>query len=146
MQNIHYQSLSRRLQKYVEFTARAAYDNPGIAGAKIACLLLQKNKPISLGFNSVKTHTLQAQYGKNYQAIHMHAEIDTIRRALNHLSADEISGCTMIIIRCKKNREWGMAKPCTGGVHGSGCQAAIESFGIGKVYYSTDDTGYLGIL
>jgi pyrimidine deaminase RibD-like protein len=143
----HYKELPVRLQKYIEFTANAAFDHDGIAGAKMACLILLKNRPITIGFNQIKTHTLQAKYGKNSKAICMHAEIDSIRKALNHISPDDLSKVTMIIMRSKKNGDWGMARPCINKYGtGAGCQAAIAAFGIPTVIYSTDDTNYVEYL
>lgn len=146
MSKINYKTLAGRTQRYIEFTANAAYDNEGAANAKVASLLLLKNRPIAIGYNSLKTHTLQSKYGKNAKAICLHAEIDVIRKSLNHINVDDLSRCTMIIMRAKKNGDWGLAKPCCHSNGTLGCHSALNAFGIKNVIYSTNENGYVEYL
>lgn len=141
MENIHISEFPAKMQRCIDLTANAAYDNGSLAGAKIAAMVLLKNKPICIGFNSRKTHTLQKKYGKNEHAICIHAEIDAIRKACFHVDQEDFGKLTMVVIRSKKNKDWGLAKPCSH--EGAGCQAALAAFGIKNVYYSTDETGIL---
>lgn len=140
-EHIHISEFSNKMQRYIELTANASYDHIGAASAKIAALVLYKNRPICIGYNSHTTHPLQKKYGKNEHAICVHAEIDAIQKACFHIDREDFNKLTMIVMRSKKNKEWGLAKPCLH--HGSGCQAALKAFNIKNVYYSTDETGYL---
>lgn len=141
----HYTELHPKLQKFVEFTFNSAFTSEGISNQKIAAMILYKNRPISIGFNSAKTHPLQAKFGKNEHAIHVHAEIDAIRKASNFLSESEFAKSTMIVVRATKRRNWGLARPCLH-VNKQGCQSAINEYGIKKVIYSTSVNGMVSIL
>lgn len=141
----HYTELHPKLHKFVEFTFNSAYTTEGIANQKIAAMILYKNRPISIGFNSSKTHPLQARFAKNENAIHIHAEIDAIRKASNFLTKAEFTKSTMIVMRAMKTKNWGLARPC---IHPNkqGCQSAIQEYGIRKVIYSTSQKGMVQIL
>lgn len=132
-------------RKYIKLLENEAFMNEGIANAKIAAGIVFKGRLISIGYNSKKTHPLQAKFGKNENAIFVHAEIDAIRKAVNILSSDQLKKCTMIVVRVKKDGSWGLARPC---VHknGQGCQNAIYTFGIKEVVYSTGENGKVAYL
>lgn len=106
-------------------------------------LSIKGSKPY-IGFNSRKTHPLQAKYGKNEHCVHLHAEIDAIRQALRDYHTDDLSGATLYIARAKHKSStcsdwvWGMAEPC------DGCKSAIMAFGIKNVYFTTDIDGEIG--
>lgn len=110
-----------------------------VAQARIASCLVYKNDIISIGINKNKTHPMQKRYGKNSKAIYLHSEIDTIINALRDYDPEVLIKSKLYILRVKRPESsskafiWGLAKPC------SGCQHAIEQFGIKSVYYSTDE-------
>ena len=114
-----------------------ATDLPLIARARIAAVIVKRNKVIAYGFNQYKSHTLQARYARNSKSIDLHAEIDAIKNALKKISVEELKSCDIYIARAKKipNESKyisGLVKPCTG------CQAAIEAFGLRNVYYTDE--------
>jgi tRNA(Arg) A34 adenosine deaminase TadA len=106
---------------------------------RMAAAIVRNNKIISVGLNSKKSHPLQAKYGKNPQAVFLHAEIDAIKNALREIDIDDFAKCDLYICRVKKAKPFakhyisGLAKPC------AGCQRAIAAFGIKRVIYTTDD-------
>lgn len=116
----------------------AANPNPQ---EKLAAAIVYRNRIISVGMNSMKSHPLQAKYAKNKEAIYLHAEIAAIKNSLRELNVDDLSKCDIYISRVKKEKPfsnkyvWGLAAPC------SGCRRAIAEFGLRKVVYTTNETG-----
>lgn len=109
-----------------------ARDNPGMSNAHLAAALVdRKGKIISYGFNSSKTHPLQAKFSKNEHAIHLHAEVDAIRNALK--MGLDIEGTTMLVARALKDGTPALAKPC------EGCQRALVHFGVADVVWTVAD-------
>lgn len=112
-----------------------------VSRQRLAACLVYKNEIISIGTNKYKTHPIAKQFSKNDCAIYLHAEIDCIKNALRVVDVDFLSKCTMYVLRVKhpdhdaKKFVRGLAKPC------SGCEMGIETFGIKKVYFTTED-GY----
>lgn len=131
--------ITKRDRNYANMCFTAARDLDRTGGARIVALLVCKNL-LAWGQNSSKTHPLQAQYGKNDEAIHLHAEIDAIRSMLRLMDPEELSRCTLYIARAKwdsgdlkkKRMVFGEARPC------AGCQSAIKAFRIKRVVYTTD--------
>ena len=113
-----------------------------VRGSRMAAVLVdRKGRVISEGQNKKKSHPFQGRFGKNKDAIFLHAETECI---LNYLKSkkdvDKLPKLTMYVARAKrtadgKSIEPGMAKPC------EGCQRALATFGITKVYYTTEE-GY----
>lgn len=132
--------LNRREKRIMDFLRRQAIDVEPVKSSRMAAAIVYKNNVISIGHNSRRTHPFQAKYGKNPMAICMHAEINAIKNALNHLEVDDFKKTTIMIYRVKKQNglrkaAWvdGMAKPC------EGCARAIMEFGIKKIVYSTEE-------
>ena len=144
-ETVDYTNFSKRMQKYIDFCFNEAYLHDGAAKSKIASLLVFRNKPIAIGYNSMKTHPMQAKFGKNPDAICIHAEIDCIRKASFLLKSEDFKKATMIVMRAKRDGSWGLARPCIS-KNGQGCQMAISVYQIGTVIYSTDYTGKVSYL
>lgn len=131
--------LSKKHQRFIAFTESAAHDADRVFRVRIAALIVYKNYPLVIGYNTFKSHPLQKQYGKHDEAIYLHAEIDAIRKALNLISAAELTQCSLYIIRVTANYgSKANAKPCVGS-HGGGCDMAIRAFGFKETIYSIDD-------
>lgn len=112
---------------------RVAEDLSPVKSARIAAAIVYRGEIISIGYNSLKSDPFQARYSKNEHAIYLHAEISAIKKALKVLPADKLKKCELHIVRRKlQNGVFveGTAKPCVG------CQRAIETYGINKVYYT----------
>lgn len=109
---------------------------------KFAAAIVLRNRIVSVGMNSMKSHPLQAKYRKNPHAIFLHSEIAAIKNALRELEVDDLSKCDLYITRVKrpnaftKKFVWGLAKPCPG------CERAIAEFGIRRVIYTCDNGDY----
>lgn len=132
-----------RDNKIMQFVRRLAIDNPGVRERfKLSAALVIKRDIISIGNNMMRSHPVQKQFGKNNQAIYLHAEINAICNALNHVDKEALRKATLYVYRVKKdaNRHhdiWvdGVACPC------EGCTGAIHAFGINRVVHSTDIDG-----
>lgn len=121
----------------VNTLALVAEANDDYPRARLAAAIVKNNKIISIGRNRNKTDPLQAKFGKNSDAIFLHAEVHAIKNALRHVSVDDLKHTDLYICRVKKARkqtdpyEWAMSKPC------EGCSRAIAEFGIRRVIYTT---------
>lgn len=92
------------------------------------------NRLVSVGMNQRKTHPLQAKFGKNSDAIFLHAEISAIVNALKVVSPDELQNATLYVAKYSPSGKT-MSKPC------KGCQRAIGYFGFKDVHWTEDLTG-----
>lgn len=108
----------------------------------MAASLVYKNDVVSFGMNSLKTHPIQAKYGRTEKAIHLHAEIDCIKNASRILAPEEFEKATLYVARMKfaephkRRMIQGLACPC------EGCKNAVVAFGIRRVIYTLDQEGY----
>lgn len=103
----------------------------------IGCVAVYGNKIIASGFNSNRTHPLQArlnQFRSNQISNHtIHAEIS----CLSHIWRSNLqwNKVKLYIYRERLDGRKGMSRPCPA------CMAAIKQLGIREVFYSTND-GY----
>lgn len=111
---------------------KVAEANPIVDLPRMAAILSYKGEVMSIGLNKRKTHPLQKKYSKNAHSLWLHAEIDCIRNALRSYSRAEISNFTLHVARLRKDSLPAKAKPCTG------CQRALEDYGITKVIWTDD--------
>lgn len=114
---------------------KSAIAHPAVANAKIVSCIIFKNNIISFGFNSLKTHPFQQRFSKNKDCIHLHAEIDAIKNALRYFDQDNLSKCSLYVLRVRKEDRdksfcTGISKPCIG------CMRAILTFNIKNVFYT----------
>jgi len=118
---------------------RLAINADPVAGAKVASAISYKNMILAVSSNRRKSHPFQARFGKNEQAIFLHAETGAIKLALNHIDKTQFPRTTLYVQRVKKLNSgsvvWqnGIACPC------QGCMMAIEEFDIGRIVYSTNN-------
>lgn len=128
--------------KIMNMLSKVAIAVEPVAQARIAAALVYKNDIIAVGINKKKTHPFQKKFGKNDNAIYLHAEIDAIKNAMYNVNTKLLEGAILYVCRVKfsdhtkKSVLLGMAKPCCG------CSRAIATFGIKKVYYTLDNEGY----
>ena len=120
--------------KHIQTLIEMAIANPGAGGAKIASAIIKRNRVLAFGINRYKTHPMQARFSAKSQAIHLHAEIDAIQRALREYEIDDLIGATMLIVRVFKNEELALAKPCL-----NSCVPALKTFNFRQAVYSTSD-------
>lgn len=136
---VHITELTNRDRRMLQVLRIMAQDVTPVRGAKLASAIMHKGQVVSFGINQIRSHPLQARFGKNADAIFLHAEIDSIRNALYNNTADFLTRTTMFVYRVKRREgmrhaAWcqGNASPC------EGCARAIATFGIRRVIASTD--------
>lgn len=112
---------------------KVAEANPIEALPRMSAILVDaRGKVVSVGMNRRKSHPMQKQYGITSHSIWLHAEIDCLKRVIRTHSPEEIADMTMYIARVSKRGFPMLAKPC------SGCQRALEDFGIKQVNWTED--------
>jgi tRNA(Arg) A34 adenosine deaminase TadA len=100
---------------------------------KLAAGVVFKNRLVAVGVNSYKSHPLMSKFGKNPEAIYLHAEVDAIKNALRVLSLQELEKSDILVVRVKRDGhdyKTCLAKPC------EGCARAIEAFNLRNLYYT----------
>lgn len=104
-----------------------ALANPVKGLPRMAAVIADGKRVVSIGLNSRKTHPLAARYGRNPEALCIHAEIAAIASA-----RESVDGMTMYIARVRKDGHPALAKPCIG------CAMALAAFGISDVHFTVD--------
>ena len=122
--------------------AMMARDIDPVASSRIFASVYYKNKPISYGYNHMKSHPFQAQWAKNDEAIYWHAETHAVYNALRVCDEDDLKKMTIYISRSRrpedgslKNWIWGNSHPC------EGCMSCLTKYGIKQVVYTLDNIG-----
>lgn len=115
----------------------------GTGHYKLCAMLKIKGYHPFIGFNKMKSHPLQKKFGKSPLSIFLHAEIDVIKNAIRETK--DVEGGILYIARVKrtpdhKHWQWGLSSPCRG------CLMALDSFGISKVFYTTNQNNVYGVL
>lgn len=128
--------------RHINALKTVAVDVEPAGRARLAAAIVYKGKIVSIGFNQLKTHPFAAKYGKNADAIYLHAEHDAINKAKRRLNEVELKKSTLVIVRVKAENDgkitFGIAKPC------AGCAQCISDHKIGTVVYTeTTDHGDL---
>lgn len=131
--------LADKHSKYINILSKIASDLSPVKSARLAACVVLQNDIISFGVNEMKSHPFQARYGKNSDAVYLHAETSAIKNALKYISINELKRCSLYICRVKYTDAskiklmFGTAKPCPG------CFRCINTFEISKVYYTLDN-------
>lgn len=89
----------------------------------VSAVIIKKNKIVSVGFNSLKTHP------KMNSEKTLHAEVSAVLRA----KRQDIAGATVFVLRSTRSGKVGMAKPC------EICDRILRISGIKNVYYTTSN-------
>ena len=87
---------------------------------KMGCVLVKKNKVISVGWNQLKTHPRSGSYGH-----YLHAEI----HCLLGVSSEDSAGGTIYVARVGHDRSPRLSRPCPS------CLLALVQSGIRCVCY-----------
>lgn len=87
-------------------------------------MIFKKNKILSIGQNSFKTHPIARKYG--HRGFCTHAEASASLR----YGVDDCHGLDMAVLRINRLNRLTISKPCVN------CQYLIDSIGIKNVYYT----------
>ena len=91
----------------------------------IGSVVVKKNKVISVGYNSLKTHTQSPHAFKS-----THSEF----KACWGVDPIDLKGASIYIYRQRRNGSLALARPC------SSCYSFLKSVGIKYIYYTDYDT------
>lgn len=127
---------SSRDKRLIEKAAEFCDEADSTAGShRLAAILTdKKGNIISKGFNSLKSHPIQAEYAEKVnksEAIYLHAEISALVKCRKDPH-------TIYITRLLKNGQKSMAKPCPI------CQLALKEAGVQRIVY-TDFDGSISV-
>jgi len=127
--------------------ATLARDIDPVASSRIFAAIYYKNKPISYGWNHMKSHPFQAQYSKNDESIYWHAETHAIYNALRVCDENDLKKMTLYVARTRHPENgntdhwiWGNSKPCVG------CMECIHKYRIKKIIYTQDEIKSYGVI
>jgi hypothetical protein len=110
--------------------------SPEVRNYRICASVVYRHRDVvSLGFPRKKTHPIQAKFGKNKEAIYIHAEVEALLRAMRvtKLNAKDYS---IYIARVKRPGAFstdfieGDARPC------KGCGSFIHFCGLSQVIHT----------
>ena len=137
--------LSKKISRYFNIAKKVSQDSDHPI-FNIGCIVLYKNKIVSSGYSSIKSHPLQKEYNSFRQFdpsvdfndyIHkhyLHAEVMAINNATRFIKDDEWPHVKLIIYRTTKdNDKQGMCRPC------KACMEMINNKGIRNIYYTTPE-------
>jgi tRNA(Arg) A34 adenosine deaminase TadA len=98
---------------------------------RLGAVIFKRNRIIGRGYNSSKSHPLQAKY--NRLSIRLHAEIAAIVDGLRE-NPNEMAGASIAVARVRREGSLGCSLPCPS------CLGAIRSVGIRRIVcYGADD-------
>ena len=118
----------------LKYLTKLAMNNEGVKGKwKLAAGVVLKNNLLATGVNSYKTHPMMLKYGKNSEAIFIHAEIEALKNALRLVEPVILTKCDLYVVRVRRDGSYGCARPCVG------CGRAISEFGLRNVYWTEND-------
>lgn len=131
---MEYRLSMNRINHYLDMAHNACFysDNQK---TRLGCVVIYKNKVISVGWNMNKTNPLQQElnlyrgFDSTVAYNSLHAEVHALLKCKN-LDIDW-RRVNLFVYRIKKDGTRGIAKPC------EACEALIRSMGIREVYYST---------
>lgn len=110
-------------------TAVKSANDAALSQFKHGCIIFNKKKVISTGFNKPRFIPRLAAY--HYPGLSLHAEADAILKARR----EDLKRSTLLVIRLGRSKLCN-SKPC------EHCMSLIDAVGIKHVYYSDRD-GYI---
>ena len=106
----------------------------------IGCVAIYHGNIIGIGCNTNKTHPMHKYYNKFRECkeddnVHFSHKLHAEMNCLNQFKNLDInfSKVKLYIYRTRKDRPYGMARPCPS------CMAAILDLGIKEIYYTSAD-------
>lgn len=126
--------------KIIQVLSKVAEDIIPVSNARISSAIVYKGEIISIGCNKKKSDPMQYKFSRNCDKIFLHAEIDSIKKALRYITIDQLTKSSIYVCRMRwentsrKRMVFGLAKPCIF------CMRAIVNFDIKKIYYTTNES------
>lgn len=117
------QQLPKRYQRFASIALQLADTIDRNVTHQLCALVVKKNRVLSIGYNSSKTHPIM---DTRMQMIH--AECDAILRCPEAV----VDGAEVIVARIKPSGKPGLARPC------EVCEKILKRFGVRRVFYTTN--------
>jgi|688.fasta_scaffold431021_4 hypothetical protein len=121
-------------KKIIEISLALSGKHPGNQRCKHFTFIYEKNKLLSIGINSSKTHPLNLKYNyinkqkdKISEIVGTHSEVSAVKKIGYGYCFD---GLTLINTRVNRNNQIDYSKPC------NGCMDMICELGFSKVFYT----------
>jgi tRNA(Arg) A34 adenosine deaminase TadA len=121
------------MNKHLSLALKIAEANPVLKLPKMGAVVVKYNKVVAVGWNSYKSHPMQARYGRHEMAICTHAEVAAISNALRNLTNEEVANSDLYVARITRTGDVGIAKPC------EGCDRVIKKFKIRNVFWTVPE-------
>lgn len=93
--------------------------------AKHIAAVVNKNKIVSIGYNTMKTSPAVLKYSRTHDRTCIHAEVDALGKALETKNLD------LYVVRIDRNGDFAMSCPCRD------CMNAIDESSVRRVIYTT---------
>lgn len=117
------------------FEAAKAISKLSDHNQKMGCVIVNKHKIISSGFNSeTKCHRLQAQLDENHYGMQSKGKLHAETSALLPLRFTDLSRASVFIYRELKDGTKALARPCPC------CQKLLKDRGIKHIYYTGNNS------
>jgi deoxycytidylate deaminase len=112
-----------RIQKFAEAALQLADAVDSDITHQLCALVVNKNRVLSVGYNSDKTHPIAKT---NMQMLH--AEMHAVLRC----PEGDLRGADVIVARARAGGKAGLAKPC------AACEGILRRCGVRRVFYTTN--------
>lgn len=122
-----------RFEQAAKAVAMTASGVGSRASFRLGSVLVHKNRIVSVGVNSYKTHPVLAT---RTRWPFLHAE----QHAIIRQGLDNCEGLVLYVARVLKNNDLALAQPC------NVCSDLIKEVGIKQIVYSIDDGGFEGYI
>lgn len=121
-------SLVSRHQKFAKIALELATAATHDVTHQLCALVTNKNRVLSIGYNSAKTHPIM-----DTKMQMLHAECEAILRC----PEGDLRGSDVVVARARSGGKAGLARPC------KMCEELLRRCGVRRVFYTTnwdDDT------
>lgn len=125
-------------RKHLRLLCGIAEQVDPVRSSRHAAAVVYRNDIMGVGVNKMKSHPFAKRYGRNSDAIYLHAETAAVKNARREIEEHEFERSILYVVRVKhkgKKLVPALSKPC------KGCCRCISEFGISEVIYTTDE-GY----
>lgn len=112
-----------RYQRFADIALALASAIDSDMTHQLCALVINKNRVLSVGYNSNKTHPIMDTTMRQ-----LHAECSAVLRCPDA----DLKGCDVIVARARSEGRAGLARPCRA------CQSILKRRGVKRVFYTTN--------
>ncbi len=112
-----------RIQKFARAALELADAVDSDVTHQLCSLVVKKNRVLSVGYNSPKTHPMS-----DTKMQQLHAEMHAVLKC----PEGDLRGADVVVARARSEGKAGLARPC------EVCQGILKRCGVRRVYYTTN--------